>query len=54
MPIKLGIEKAYDMLDRTFNKTCLLDIGSSDKWTKWIMEWTTSLTMLINGKPGNP
>lgn len=53
MAVKLGLEKAYDVLDWSYIKSCLSQFGFSVAWCDRIMNCitSTSFSILINGSP---
>lgn len=54
MATKLDIKKAYDRLEWSFTRNCLLDLSFTDKWTGLIIKCITTPTfsMLVNGNLG--
>lgn len=55
MASKLDMDKGYDRLEWPFIRKCLMDLGFSNKWINWIMEWMTiTFQASVNGKPGAP
>lgn len=55
MAVKLGLEKAYDVLDWSYIKACLLQFGFSIGWCDIIMNCITSssFSVLVNGSPSD-
>lgn len=52
MVIKLDMEKACNHLDWNFIKKCFCDLGSADRWVRWIMQFISvaSFKVLVIGK----
>ena len=51
--LKIDFQKAYDTIRCDFLNEILIGMGFGDKWTRWVMECVTtiSISILINGSP---
>lgn len=50
--LKLDMKKAYDRIEWDFLKVCLIKMGFCEKWTNWIMQCVSivSLSIKLNGE----
>jgi len=56
MILKLDLSKAFDKLSWNYIHQMLLAFGFNSTWTRWIMNFISSLcfSILLNGSPSSP